>query len=149
MSAILDLYQEMILHHAKSPKNFGKLSQKNHSAHGNNPLCGDTIDVELFINNERVEDVRFHGDGCAISKASASLMTESIKGQSLTHVQHLFEGFHGMLVDEQSPGEHLNKLTIFEGVKQFPMRVKCATLCWHTLIAALKQESSQVTTETI
>ncbi len=147
MNAILDLYQEVIIHHAQTPKNFGKLSEKNHSAHGDNPLCGDTIDIELFIRNDCVEQISFHGDGCAISKASASLMTESIKGQSLERVRHLFEGFHAMLVDDQIPEPSLNKLAVFEGVKQFPMRVKCATLCWHTLMAALKKESSSVTTE--
>lgn len=147
MSAILDLYQELIIHHSRSPKNFGKLAEKNHSAHGNNPLCGDTIDIELLIHNDCVKQISFHGDGCAISKASASLMTESIKGQSLKHVRDLFAGFHGMLVDDQIPSENLNKLAVFEGVKQFPMRVKCATLCWHTLMAALKQESKSVTTE--
>lgn len=146
MSAISDLYQEIIIDHARSPKNFGGLDVKNHSAHGNNPLCGDTLDVDLLINNESVEQVSFRGDGCAISKASASLMTESIKGRSLSDITILFESFHGMLVNDQVPDARLKKLLVFEGVKQFPMRVKCATLCWHTLMAAIKQQH-QATTE--
>ncbi len=147
MNAISDLYQELIIDHARSPKNFGPLAEKSHCAHGDNPLCGDTIDVELLIKNDSVEKVAFRGDGCAISKASASLMTESVKGQSIDHVQSLFEGFHGMLVDDQPPTIYLKKLAVFEGVKQFPMRVKCATLCWHTLMAAIKEHHTKVTTE--
>ncbi|MCA9507274.1 MAG: SUF system NifU family Fe-S cluster assembly protein [Myxococcales bacterium] len=147
MSALSNLYQEIIIDHAQSPKNFGELNQKSHHAHGDNPLCGDTIDIDLFVKNECVEEVRFRGDGCAISKASASLMTESIKGQSLETIQDLFEDFHGMLVHEQHPSATLKKLQVFEGVKEFPMRVKCATLCWHTLMAALEKKSSHVMTE--
>ncbi len=147
MSAISDLYQELIIDHARAPKNFGALLEKSHGAHGDNPLCGDTIDIELLIKNEFLENVSFRGDGCAISKASASLMTESIKGQSLEQIQNLFEGFHGMLVDDQPPGSYLKKLAVFEGVKQFPMRVKCATLCWHTLMAAINESPSNVRTE--
>ncbi len=146
MSAISDLYQEIIIDHSRSPKNFGGLSNKSHTAHGNNPLCGDIIDVDLFINNDCIENVSFRGDGCAISKASASLMTESIKGRSLKDIKILFDFFHGMLVNDQVPSAELKKLLVFEGVKQFPMRVKCATLCWHTLMAAIEQQQN-VTTE--
>lgn len=147
MTALDNLYQELIIDHAKNPKNFGPLLKKTHHAHGDNPLCGDTIDIDLFIDNNLVTSIGFHGDGCAISKASASLMTERIKGHSVADVEQLFDNFHAMLVLDKEPHTMLKKLSVFAGVKQFPMRVKCATLCWHTLMAAIKQQRDQVTTE--
>lgn len=145
MSDIFDLYQELIIDHSKSPKNFGVLSNKSHNAKGHNPLCGDIINVDVLVKDDMIESIAFNGDGCAISKASASLMTESIKGKATKDVLKLFDGFHQMLTTEMEP-ENLGKLQVLKGVRQFPVRVKCATLCWHTLSAALKQ-NLEATTE--
>ena len=147
MNDIDNLYQELIIDHSRAPKNFGVLAQKTHFAHGDNPMCGDTIDVELLLNNDTIENIAFRGDGCAISKASASLMTQALKGKSLQESSELFQAFHGMLVDDQEPPINIGKLIVFVGVKQFPMRVKCATLCWHAFNAALNNIDQPVTTE--
>lgn len=146
MNDIWDLYQELIIDHSRTPKNFGELTDKSHHARGHNPLCGDIIDLDVLVKDDIILDIAFHGDGCAISKAAASLMTESIKGKTLGDAELLFNSFHGMLTSEEDP-RHLGKLEVFKGVRQFPVRVKCATLCWHTLNAALKQEVEGVTTE--
>lgn len=146
MIEITELYQELILDHAKNPKNFGTLAQKSHSARGHNPLCGDIIDLEILLENLTIKEIAFNGDGCAISKAAASLMTESIKGKPLDSARLLFNEYHHMLTMEHEP-TGLGKLLVFKGVKQFPMRVKCATLCWHTLNAALAKKAQIVTTE--
>lgn len=147
MNDIYDMYQELIIDHARSPKNFGMLSEKSHNARGHNPLCGDIIDLDLLVKDGAIANIAFKGDGCAISKASASLMTESIKGKTLFEANALFGSFHTMLTSEQCSSEGLGKLKVLEGVRQFPVRIKCATLCWHTLNAALKNQSKGTTTE--
>jgi nitrogen fixation NifU-like protein len=150
MSELRELYQSVILDHNKQPRNFGSLSGANRSAEGHNPLCGDEIQVEVVVNEDDVvESVGFTGQGCAISTASASLMTQAIKGKPRAEVEALFEGFHELVTgdprEEPEPGE-LGKLAVFAGVREFPMRVKCATLCWHTLRSALAGGDA-VTTE--
>lgn len=146
MSELTALYQEVILDHNKRPRNFGALDHANHSAKGDNPLCGDRVTVWLEVDGERVKDVSFEGQGCAISTASASIMTEIVKGKPLEEVERLFREFHALLtgdpsvVAEASPT--LGKLAVFSGVREYPIRVKCATLAWHTLQAALKSEAS-------
>lgn len=146
MNDILDLYQELILDHARAPKNFGNLAHKSHHARGHNPLCGDIIDLDVIIEGNSIKDIAFCGDGCAISKASASLMTEKLKGMNLEQALLLFHDFHAMLT-EDSDEKDLGKLAVFSGVKQFPARVKCATLCWHTFNAAMHQQPKPITTE--
>jgi nitrogen fixation NifU-like protein len=149
MSDLRDLYQEVILDHNKRPRNFGALSDANRSADGHNPLCGDKLHLGLRLEGNTIADIRFEGAGCAISKASASLMTESVKGHTVQEVDALFERFQRMVT---SPNPHeappeLGKLEVLAGVAEFPMRVKCATLAWHTLRAALHDPSHMVTTE--
>ena len=141
MSELRELYQSVILDHNKQPRNFGALDGANRSAEGHNPLCGDQIQVEVLVSDDNiVEGVGFTGQGCAISTASASLMTQAVKGKPRAEVETLFEGFHD-LVTSNPRGEPetgaLGKLSVFAGVREFPMRVKCATLCWHTLRSAL------------
>jgi len=150
MSELRELYQSVILDHNKQPRNFGSLSGANRSAEGHNPLCGDEIQVEVVVNEDDVvECVGFTGQGCAISTASASLMTQAIKGKPRAEVEALFEGFRELVTgdprEEPEPGK-LGKLAVFAGVREFPMRVKCATLCWHTLRSALAGGDA-VTTE--
>jgi nitrogen fixation NifU-like protein len=151
MSDLMELYQEVILDHNKQPRNFGELAAAEHQAEGNNPLCGDRLTVYLTLDSGRIADIRFNGQGCAISTASASLMTEAVKGKTLEEASALFEGFHELLTGDPSvpgaaPGE-LGKLVVFSGVREFPIRVKCATLPWHTLRAALRGSGGAVTTE--
>jgi nitrogen fixation NifU-like protein len=140
-SDLLDLYQEVILDHNKRPRNFGRLEGATHSAVGHNPLCGDRLTVYLDSDGETVRDVRFEGSGCAISTASASLMTEVVKKRSLAEVDRLFQAFHELLTGDPSvraaEDPAIGKLAVFSGVREFPVRVKCATLAWHTLKAAL------------
>ena len=150
MSELRDLYQEVVLDHAKRPRNFGSIAAASHRALGHNPLCGDKLTVFLDVDNGVVKDVRFQGSGCAISTASASMMTESIKGKTRAEVETLFEKFHHMLTGPQSvesEDDELGKLVVFSGVKEFPVRVKCATLAWHTLNAALKHQVEPASTE--
>jgi nitrogen fixation NifU-like protein len=146
MSDLRDLYQEVILDHNRRPRNFGSLPEANRRAEGNNPLCGDRITVYLDVEGDRIQDVSFEGAGCAISTASASLMTEALKGRSIQEARSLFHGFHE-LVTKGAEGEDLGKLAVFTGVREYPMRVKCATLAWHTLMAALDAKDQPVTTE--
>ena len=146
MSDLRDLYQEVILDHNRRPRNFGPLPAANHRAEGNNPLCGDRVTVYLDVEGDRIRDVSFEGAGCAISTASASLMTEALKGRSVEEARHLFHGFHE-LVTKGDEGEDLGKLAVFTGVREYPMRVKCATLAWHTFLAALDTQDQPVTTE--
>ena len=146
MSDLRDLYQEVILDHNRRPRNFGPLPAANRRAEGHNPLCGDRVTVYLDVEGDRIRDVSFEGAGCAISTASASLMTEALKGLSLEEARTLFHGFHE-LVTQGDEGEDLGKLAVFTGVREFPMRVKCATLAWHTLMAALDAKDQPVTTE--
>jgi nitrogen fixation NifU-like protein len=151
MSDLRDLYQELILDHTKHPRNFGALKNANCRANGHNPLCGDKLTVFLDVSNGVVKDAHFQGSGCAISTASASMMTESIKGKTCAEAEALFEKFHQMLTSppdvEVQDADQLGKLVVFSGVKEFPVRVKCATLAWHTLNAALKHQAEPVSTE--
>jgi nitrogen fixation NifU-like protein len=148
MSDLNDLYQEMILDHGKRPRNFGKLDGANREAEGVNPLCGDQCRIYLDLEDGRLEAIRFEGQGCAISTASASLMTEAVKGLTLEDAQELFEKLHDLVTkDEAAPDSRLGKLAVFAGVRNFPLRVKCATLAWHTLLAAIKGKKEQISTE--
>ncbi len=140
MSELSDLYQEVILDHGKRPRNFGKLESATHRAEGRNPLCGDHLVLEARLDGDRVAEARFVGDGCAISKASASVMTGLVKGKTAAEVDAMFQVFHRLVTE--GPGavpdlEALGKLAVFGGVHEFPTRVKCASLAWHTLRAAL------------
>ena len=142
-----DLYQEVILDHNKRPRNFRVLERPSHHAEGFNPLCGDRFDLFINVEGDRIADVGFQGSGCAISKASASLMTDAIKGRSLAEVRDLFDRFHRMVTTPTDRTvEDLGKLLVLAGVREFPVRVKCASLAWHTLKAALDREE-KVTTE--
>lgn len=146
MSDIRELYQEVIIDHGRHPRNFGELSTCNYSKEGFNPLCGDKITIYLTIENNVIKDVMFSGSGCAISTASASLMTQAIKGKSIADVEYLFGQFHALLLKD-GEGDGLGKLTVLAGVKAYPARVKCATLAWHTLMAAIKRDDDVVSTE--
>ena len=151
MSELLDLYQEVILDHNKNPRNFGDLEDANRTAEGYNPLCGDKLELYLKLDGDVIRDVRFEGSGCAISTASASIMTETLKGRTLDEAEALFAGFHELLTGDPSvaatPDAALGKLAVFSGVREFPVRVKCATLAWHTLQAALAGSGEAVSTE--
>lgn len=150
MSDLRDLYQEVILDHQKKPRNFRKPEVANRHADGHNPLCGDRVTVYLKVEDGKVADVAFQGSGCAISTASASMMTEALKGKTTDEVEALFRTFHEMLTGTpyDSPSKPaLGKLAVFSGVREFPVRVKCATLPWHTLHAALEGEEKPVSTE--
>jgi nitrogen fixation NifU-like protein len=148
MSDLRELYQELILDHTKRPRNFGPLAGANRKAEGFNPLCGDRVSVSLELDGETVRDVHFEGTGCAISTASASLMTEALKGRTVDEAEALFEDVHELLTgNESSRGEGLGKLVVLGGVRDYPMRVKCATLAWHTFRAALHDQGVPVTTE--
>jgi nitrogen fixation protein NifU and related proteins len=142
-----DLYQQVILDHSKSPRNFHKMEGANGVAEGHNPLCGDQIKVYLLMEGNRIKDVSFEGSGCAISKASASMMTEAVKGKSRDEIQKLFEGFHQMIITGEMKPEETGKLSAFAGVHKFPARVKCAILSWHAMIAALEGQAEKVSTE--
>ena len=143
-----DLYRDVILDHNKRPRNFGHVEHPDASADGHNPLCGDRLTVSLRMNGERVEDVRFEGKGCAISTASASLMTEAVKGKDRATIGKLFNEMHALLTDQNAaPAPDLGKLAALSGVREFPARVKCASLCWHTLNAALEQSGTTISTE--
>ncbi len=149
MSELSELYQQVILDHNKKPRNFHKLENANRRAEGYNPLCGDQLNVYLHVEGDQVQDVSFEGSGCAISKASASMMTQAVKGKSRAEAETLFNEFHRMAtgeLDEENEPNHLGKLKIFAGVRDFPARVKCATLSWHTMHAALTNQP-QVSTE--
>lgn len=143
-----DLYQEVIVDHGRRPRNFGPLPGANHRAEGFNPLCGDRLTLQLQVVDGLILDARFEGAGCAISTASASLMTEALKGRLASDAEALFASFHAMLIGErQVTDAALGKLEALAGVREFPIRIKCATLAWHALLAALHQEKLPVTTE--
>ena len=149
MSELSELYQQVILDHNKKPRNFRKLETANHSAEGFNPLCGDQLTIYLNLEDDTVKEVGFEGSGCAISKASASMMTQAVKGKSKEQAESLFKEFHSMVtgeLNEEVEENSLGNLRIFAGVREFPVRVKCATLPWHTLHAAINKEE-QVSTE--
>lgn len=153
MSALRELYQEVILDHGKTPRNFGKPEHVTCESNGHNPLCGDTVTIYLHLTDGIVEEAAFEGRGCAISIASASMMTEILKGKSLDEVRAMFERFHQLVTEEETAGEdsidgeEFEKLMVLAGVREFPMRVKCATLAWHTMKSALKGSGEEVNTE--
>ena len=138
MSDLQELYQSVILDHNRKPRNFGVLERANRSADGKNPLCGDEVRVALQVDGDVISDVKFTGHGCAISKASASLMTAAVKGKTRAEAEALFERFHALVLGQDAGGgKDLGQLVVFSGVSRFPVRVKCASLAWHTLKAAL------------
>jgi nitrogen fixation NifU-like protein len=148
MSELGELYQQVILDHNRKPRNFQKVADANRSAEGFNPLCGDQIQVYVKLEDDRIRDIGFQGSGCAISRASASLMTSALKGKSAGEAEELFQHFHRLVTsDEAADPEALGKLTVFSGVREFPARVKCASLAWHTLRAALQGTQDKVSTE--
>ena len=147
MSDLRDLYQEVILDHNKRPRNFRALAPATHHADGYNLLCGDKVTVYLDIHDGIIQDIAFQGSGCAISTASASLMTEVLKGKPVAKVEYLFEQFHDVVTGAAEPSPALGKLAILAGVRDYPARVKCATLAWHTLRAALENQAQPVSTE--
>ena len=150
MSDLRDLYQETILEHSKSPRNYRKLEAANRTAEGYNPLCGDHFTLYVDVQGDAIRDIGFQGSGCAISKASASMMTQSVKGRSKAEAQQLFRQFQELVTNQASRNgdkDKLGKLTVFSGVSEFPVRVKCATLAWHTLQAALEGTQQPVSTE--
>jgi len=147
-----DLYRDVILDHNRRPRNFGGLEPADASVEGFNPLCGDRLTVRLQMQDDKISDIRFEGQGCAISTASASLMTEAVKGKTRADALRLFDRVHQLLTDDGAPpAEELGKLAALSGVREYPARVKCASLCWHTLASALKSAPPQglppVTTE--
>ena len=146
MSELRDLYQDVILEHSKSPRNYRELPEANHKAEGFNPLCGDRFTVYVTMDGDAIRDISFQGSGCAISKASASMMTQIVKGKSAAEAEKLFDSFHRLVTGQaHANGDaDLGKLAVFSGVSEYPARVKCATLAWHTLHAALegKQETT-------
>jgi len=144
-----DLYRDVIVDHNRNPRNFGKLEPADAHADGHNPLCGDQLTMYVNIDGERLREVRFEGKGCAISIASASLLTEAVKGKTRGEVKQLFDSIHALLTrhDVQADVTTLGKLAALSGVREFPARVKCASLCWHTLNAALERQAAPVSTE--
>ena len=150
-SELRDLYQQVILDHYRKPKNFRGVPNRNRVAEGFNPLCGDRVKVELQLGeNGSIDDIGFTGSGCAICTASASMMTESVRGRSAAEAEALFQGFHRLVTGQDEAdrlAEELGKLAVFAGVREFPVRIKCATLPWHTFHAAVAGESEPVTTE--
>ena len=149
MNDLRDLYQEVIFDHNRNPRNFGVLAHANRMAEGNNPLCGDQLRLYLRVEGDVIKEIQFEGCGCAISTASASLMTERLKGMHTHEVKELFEKFHALVTSDgnDESGPELGKLTVLLGVREYPARVKCATLAWHTLQAALENRGETVSTE--
>ena len=145
MNELQELYQQVILDHNKNPRNFAKPEEYSHTAEGLNPLCGDCVNVYLTIENDRISDVHFQGEGCAISKASASIMTDLLKGKTTQEAEQFFEQFHDLVTaapGEEVDFENLGKMAVFAGVREFPARIKCATLAWHTVHSALHGKKS-------
>lgn len=150
MSELSDLYQEVILDHNKSPRNYRKCENCNHDSEGFNPLCGDHIWVYIDLENDLIKDISFQGSGCAISKSSASLMTSILKGKTKKEAEELFEKFHDVVTSKIGSEQDLaglGKLAVFSGVRDYPARVKCASLAWHTMLNALKDSGSVAVTE--
>jgi nitrogen fixation NifU-like protein len=149
MSALRELYEEMILDHNRNPRNYNRMpAHANRHAHGYNPICDDEFTVHVELENGVIKDIGFEGAGCAISTASASLMTESLKGKTEQEAREIFEDVHGLLVEKSEPGA-AGKLQVLAGVHEYPMRIKCATLPWHTFRAALDQKEETVSTEQV
>jgi len=143
-----ELYRDVILDHNRHPRNFGRIEPADGRAEGHNPLCGDRLSVFVVLDGERVADIRFEGRGCAISTASASLMTEAVKGKDRSAIRALFDKVHALLTrPDAAPDGALGKLAALSGVREFPVRVKCASLCWHTLNAALEHGAATISTE--
>jgi nitrogen fixation NifU-like protein len=147
MSDLRELYQEVIIDHSRHPRNFREMSDANHHADGFNRLCGDKLTLYIKLENNIISDISFKGSGCAISTASASLMTEQLKGKTAEEAEQIFNTFHQLLTTQTSANNNLGKLTVLSGVREYPSRVKCATLAWHTLHAALHDEHKPVSTE--
>ncbi len=148
MSELRELYQEVMLEHSKKPRNYRALEQANHKAEGFNPLCGDHFTVYLDLKDGAINDIGFQGSGCAISKASASMMTQTLKGKTTAEAEDIFTKFHDLVTGQKAgTQEELGKLAVFAGVSEFPLRVKCATLAWHALRAAMRGEEQAVSTE--
>jgi nitrogen fixation NifU-like protein len=147
MADLRDLYQEVILEHSKRPRNFRVPQGANRKAEGFNPLCGDHFTVYLDVDNGAIRDIGFEGEGCAISKASASMMTQILKGKTTAEAGEMFEKFHALVTGKNGTPEELGKLAVFAGVSEFPVRVKCASLAWHALHAALEGKQEAVSTE--
>jgi nitrogen fixation NifU-like protein len=148
MPELRDLYQEVILEHSKAPRNYKPLPDADHKAEGYNPLCGDRFTIYLEMDGDKIREIGFQGAGCAISKASASMMTQSVKGKTKAQAEKIFHEFHEMVTGHSHGGEDsLGKLAVFSGVSEFPVRVKCATLAWHTLEAALEGKQEKISTE--
>lgn len=147
MNELQELYREVILDHNRSPRNFGEIENADRVVNGVNPLCGDKLTLYLKIDGDRIEDARFEGTGCAISIASSSLMTERIKGETVEDTLGLFEEVHDMLIGAREPAERMEKLAALAGVREFPSRVKCASLAWHALNTALTDNSNEISTE--
>jgi nitrogen fixation NifU-like protein len=144
---LTELYREVILDHNRHPRNFGRLDPHDAEAKGHNPLCGDRLTLTLRREGDALADLRFEGNGCAISMASASLMTEAVKGRTRAEIDALFQRVHALLTQQGASGQDLGKLAALSGVREFPARVKCASLCWHTLNAALAKGDTTVSTE--
>ncbi len=147
MSELRELYQEVILEHSRHPRNYRALDSANHKAEGFNTLCGDHFNVYADVKDGTIHDLSFQGTGCAISKASASMMTQSLKGKSAEEAELLFQRFHDLVTGRGGSADAVGKLAVFAGVSEFPLRVKCATLAWHALRAALRGEEQAVSTE--
>ena len=147
MQELRELYQETILEHSRKPRNYGELPSANHKAEGFNPLCGDHYTVFVNVEDGAIAEISFHGAGCAISKASASMMTQILKGKSTEEAEALFGRFHDLVTGSGGEPEALGKLAAFAGVSEFPLRVKCATLAWHAMRAALRGDQDAVSTE--
>ena len=150
MSALRELYQELIVDHNKNPRNYGVLADANRRAEGYNPLCGDKVTIYLHLDDDQVRDVSFEGAGCAISIASASLMTQAVKGRTVAEAEALFQDFHALVTGEKPDSElteRIGKLAVLAGVREFPSRVKCATLAWHTMHNAAHGEAAPAKTE--
>ena len=145
---LMELYQQVILDHSRQPRNFRVIADANRDAEGFNPLCGDQIHVYLKVEGDTIEDIAFQGSGCAICTASASIMTQNLKGKTVSSATSTFDAFHDLLTkDDSVDAEDLGKLSVFAGVRKFPIRVKCATLPWHTLVAGIQRQHDPVTTE--
>lgn len=150
MPDLRELYQDVILEHSKAPRNYREIGGANRKVEGYNPLCGDRYTIYVDLENNSIRDISFQGSGCAISKASASMMTQSVKGKTKDQAEELFHSFHNLVTGQTPPNggtPDIGKLSVFSGVSEYPVRVKCATLAWHTLRAALEGERETISTE--
>jgi nitrogen fixation protein NifU and related proteins len=149
MSELSELYQEVILDHNRKPHNFRVIASPSATQEGYNPLCGDRLTLYLTVDGDLIKDAAFQGQGCAISKASASLMTDAVKGKTVEEARELFDQFHAMITSNpETPAADLGKLSVFAGVREFPTRIKCASLAWHTMKAAVAHTTTAITSDT-